>query len=161
MPLSNGKGICVLTHTNVAIDEIKSKLNSQAEVLFNYPNYFGTIQGFVDKFLTIPYYNSVEENPLAIIDDERAKLLFLKAFSTKTFDDLKILWRQIQDRIPSGLEGKEKRSKIKEEQIRLLFNSFMMYIARSIIENTDHHRLLQVIRLRHFSNYSIILEESD
>lgn len=35
MPLSNGKGICVLTHTNVAIDEIKSKLNSQAEVLFN------------------------------------------------------------------------------------------------------------------------------
>lgn len=124
MPLSNGKGICVLTHTNVAIDEIKSKLNSQAEVLFNYPNYFGTIQGFVDKFLTIPYYNSVEENPLAIIDDERAKLLFLKAFSTKTFDDLKILWRQIQDRIPSGLEGKEKRSKIKEEQIRLLFNSF-------------------------------------
>lgn len=40
MPLEEGKGVCVLTHTNVAIDEIKSKLQSQADVLFSYPNYF-------------------------------------------------------------------------------------------------------------------------
>ena len=31
MPLEEGKGVCVLTHTNVAIDEIKSKLQSQAD----------------------------------------------------------------------------------------------------------------------------------
>ncbi|HHY0507534.1 TPA: UvrD-helicase domain-containing protein [Vibrio parahaemolyticus] len=51
MPFEDGKGICVLTHTNVAIDEIKSKLGGKAGVLFNYPNYFGTIQSFVGKFL--------------------------------------------------------------------------------------------------------------
>ena len=40
MPLSNGKGICVITHTNVAIDEIKAKLGEKADILFHYPNFF-------------------------------------------------------------------------------------------------------------------------
>ena len=54
MPLNDNKGICVLTHTNVAIDEIKNKLGSDSDILFNYPNYIGTIQSFVDKFLATP-----------------------------------------------------------------------------------------------------------
>lgn len=54
MPLKDNRGICVLAHTNVAIDEIKNKLGSESDVLFNYPNYIGTIQSFVDKFLAIP-----------------------------------------------------------------------------------------------------------
>lgn len=57
MPLDNNQGICVLTHTNVAIDEIKSKLGNKADILFRYPNHFGTIQSFVDKFLAIPYFS--------------------------------------------------------------------------------------------------------
>lgn len=51
MPFDDGRGICVLTHTNVAIDLIKKKLGADASKLFAYPNFFGTIQGFVDKFL--------------------------------------------------------------------------------------------------------------
>ncbi|MFZ3167830.1 MAG: UvrD-helicase domain-containing protein [Candidatus Methanoperedens sp.] len=61
MPLKDNKGVCVLAHTNVAIDEIKNKLGTKSDVLFGYPNYFGTIQSFVDKFLAIPanikYFN--------------------------------------------------------------------------------------------------------
>ena len=135
MPLPNGKGICVLTHTNVAIDEIKSKLHFQAEVLFNYPNYFGTIQGFVDKFLTIPYYNSTEKKPISIIDDERASYIFNTAFRSKNFEDLKSIWAQIKDRIPKHLTGKEKRTKIEEEQKKLLFNSFYNF------ENKKYYRV--------------------
>lgn len=61
MPFDDGSGICVLTHTNVAIDEIKSKLGSKANILFKHPNFFGTIQGFVNKFLALPhYYNSIK-----------------------------------------------------------------------------------------------------
>jgi len=56
MPLKNNRGICVLTHTNVAIDEIKSHANFASDKLFNYPNHFGTIQSFVDKYLGIPAY---------------------------------------------------------------------------------------------------------
>lgn len=62
MPLEDNKGICVLTHTNVAINEIKGKLGRKGDILFSYPNYFGTIQSFVDKYLAIPaciyYYNT-------------------------------------------------------------------------------------------------------
>ena len=58
MPFENGKGFCVLTHTNVAINEIKSRLGNKADRLFRYPNFFGTIQSFVDKYLAIPYYTS-------------------------------------------------------------------------------------------------------
>ncbi len=124
MPFNDGKGICVLTHTNVAIDEIKSKLNSQAEILFNYPNYFGTIQGFVDKFLTNPYYNSIEDNSLAAIDDERALVVFNNSFAAKTPNELKTIFRQANDRIPKGLKGKDYWNAIKNEQKRILFTSF-------------------------------------
>lgn len=56
MPYEGNKGICVLTHTNVAIDIIKQKLGEKASKLFTYPNFFGTIQSFVDKYLAIPSY---------------------------------------------------------------------------------------------------------
>lgn len=124
MPLPANKGICVLTHTNVAIDEIKSKLRHQANVLFNYPNYFGTIQGFVDKYLTIPYFNSVSDVPIAAIDNERALRSFYEGFCTKDSEDLKCIWGQIKDRIPDTLKGSAKKSKEKIEQIKFLFGSY-------------------------------------
>lgn len=55
MPLDNGAGICVLSHTNVAVNEIKTKMSDYAGKLLNYPNYVGTIQSFIDKFVTMPY----------------------------------------------------------------------------------------------------------
>ncbi len=64
---SNGKGICVLTHTNVAIDEIKKNLGKKASLVFQYPNFFGTIQSFVDKYLAIPWYcEKFKRRPAAI-----------------------------------------------------------------------------------------------
>lgn len=70
LPLDNGRGICVLTHTNIAIDEIKERLGPEADILFNYPNHFGTIQSFVDKFLAIPAYVSKYKKRPYRIDDE-------------------------------------------------------------------------------------------
>lgn len=58
MPFEDGRGICVLTHTNVAIDELKEKVDNRANQLFSYPNYFGTFQSFVNKYFAIPYYSS-------------------------------------------------------------------------------------------------------
>lgn len=55
MPLENGAGICVLSHTNVAINEIKKRLTRYADTLMSYPNYVGTIQSFIDRFVTMPY----------------------------------------------------------------------------------------------------------
>lgn len=55
MPLDNGVGICVLSHTNIAVNEIKEKMANYAGKLMSYPNYVGTIQSFIDKFVTMPY----------------------------------------------------------------------------------------------------------
>lgn len=56
LPLASGEGILVISHTNTAVDEIKRKLAPYCTKIFSYPNYIGTIQGFVDAFLAIPYY---------------------------------------------------------------------------------------------------------
>lgn len=78
MPFENNKGICVLTHTNVAIDEIRDRLGEKAEKLFKYPNFFGTIQTFVNQYLAIPYYNSNFNKNLISIDDAYFFYLFNK-----------------------------------------------------------------------------------
>lgn len=86
MPLPENQGICVLTHTNVAIDEIKSKLGHKADILFSYPNHFGTIQSFVDKFLAIPAYKGIYNNSPKRIDNDLANDQIKKAFLSKSFD---------------------------------------------------------------------------
>ena len=69
MPLENGAGICVLSHTNVAVNEIKNRLSDYADRLLSYPNYIGTIQSFVDRFLAIPYLRIVFGRNIHVVDD--------------------------------------------------------------------------------------------
>ena len=68
MPLENGAGICVLSHTNVAVNEIKNRLSDYADRLLGYPNYIGTIQSFIDRFVTIPYLRNISGRNVQVID---------------------------------------------------------------------------------------------
>lgn len=68
MPLENGAGICVLSHTNVAIDEIKNRLSAYADRLLSYPNYIGTIQSFIDRFVTMPYLRNISGQNVQVVD---------------------------------------------------------------------------------------------
>jgi len=54
LPFKDGSGILVLSHTNAAINEIENKLKKVVPSLFEYPNFVGTIQSFVNKFLANP-----------------------------------------------------------------------------------------------------------
>ena len=69
MPLKNGAGICVLSHTNVAVNEIKKLLSGYADKLLGYPNYIGTIQSFVDKFVTMPYLRELADRSIQVVDN--------------------------------------------------------------------------------------------
>lgn len=80
MPLPEGKGICVLTHTNVAIDEIKAKLGTNADVLFRYPNFFGTIQTFLHKYVTAAALHYFYGSQITYVDDEMSNAVFLKKY---------------------------------------------------------------------------------
>ncbi len=70
LPLKSNKGICVLTHTNVAIDTITQNMGISAGKLFSYPNHFGTIQSFIDKYLAIPAYVEQFRRRPDIIDND-------------------------------------------------------------------------------------------
>ncbi|MDY0151194.1 MAG: UvrD-helicase domain-containing protein [Candidatus Cloacimonas sp.] len=72
MPFEDGSGISVLTHTNVAIDLIKEKLGKQGSILFEHPNFCGTIQSFVDAYLAQPVYVSMFGHRISTIDDDIA-----------------------------------------------------------------------------------------
>lgn len=69
MPLKNGAGICVLSHTNIAVNEIKNKLVGYADKLMSYPNYIGTIQSFIDQFVTMPYLRQTVGRSVQLLDD--------------------------------------------------------------------------------------------
>lgn len=92
MPFSQNKGICVLTHTNVAIDEIKKKLGANSKLL-NYPNFFGTIQVFVNQFLAVPMYvKSFGKRPARIDNDwynDRVEREYKKWWNKKSVGYLK------------------------------------------------------------------------
>lgn len=88
MPLKNGKGICVLTYTNVAIDEIKSKLGHKADILFSYPNFFGTIQTFVDEFFASAALQCYYGSRISLVDDEKANDELLKTYRAKRYCQL-------------------------------------------------------------------------
>lgn len=70
LPLDNGRAVVVLSHTNNAVDEIKNKIASHCPKLFSEPNFVGTIQSFVDRFLAIPYYTNLYNKQPIRIDDE-------------------------------------------------------------------------------------------
>jgi len=80
------RGICVLSHTNVAADEIAARLSgTPGQRLLRYPHFIGTIQSFVHAFAALPALRSKEVTPQAIDDKAYAahaeRLLRLGQFS--------------------------------------------------------------------------------
>ena len=75
LPLDDGKGILAISHTNVAVEELKNKLQHHCPQLFEYPNFVGTIQDFVDTFLALPYYIQRYGHKVDVIDADRYEQL--------------------------------------------------------------------------------------
>lgn len=116
------KGICVLSHTNVARAEIERRLGAMAigNGPLGYPHFIGTIHSFVNRFLALPWLYS-NGYPSPIVGDEatsayRRRSLTPKEYQTllryldrqhKCFDDLRICSRDLNfsvsgHRFPAG-----------------------------------------------------------
>lgn len=76
-------GICVLSHTNVAREEIRKRLGHTpvGHRLLGYPHFIDTIHTFTNRFLALPFLQS-NNYPSPIIDDDVAK-----AFRWKVLPD--------------------------------------------------------------------------
>lgn len=70
MPFKSGSGVLVISHTNAAINEIKNRIGPYCPKLFSYPNFVGTIQGFVNEFLAKPYFKQSFGNDIIKICDQ-------------------------------------------------------------------------------------------
>lgn len=101
MPFEDRSGVLVLSHTNKAVEEIEKKLKNHCPQLFEYPNFVGTVQGFVNDFLTKPYYLNHNKYKIEIIDTDiynnRLKKYALDTFvacneTKKLFRTPKIEW---------------------------------------------------------------------
>ncbi|MEW6659301.1 MAG: UvrD-helicase domain-containing protein [Thermodesulfobacteriota bacterium] len=65
------RGICVLSHTNVARQEVQKRLakHPTAYKLLNYPHFIGTIQTFIDRFIALPFLRN-KGYEVSIIDND-------------------------------------------------------------------------------------------
>ncbi|MEX1014152.1 MAG: UvrD-helicase domain-containing protein [Candidatus Paceibacterota bacterium] len=87
LPFEDGSGVLVISHTNRAVNEIKDRIGQYCPKIFSYPNFVGTIQGFVDQFLAIPFYKSRFKKSLYRVNsdlyDEEIKEFIKKPFFPK------------------------------------------------------------------------------
>lgn len=72
LPLTGNRGICILTHTNVAVEQIRTRVGALGQSLFSYPNFCGTFQSFVGKFLGHPAYVETFGHRVVRVDNEIA-----------------------------------------------------------------------------------------
>lgn len=65
------QGICVLSHTNAARNEIGDRLSASASAgsLMRYPHFVGTIHSFVNEFLAAPWLRS-QGYPVRVVDTQ-------------------------------------------------------------------------------------------
>ncbi|HCF2284636.1 UvrD-helicase domain-containing protein [Pseudomonas aeruginosa] len=83
-------GVCVLSHTNVARDEIQRRLGESVDGgrLLAYPHFIGTIHAFVNHFLALPYLRS-KGGEVDVIDNDvfsrRALALAQANWSLRTY----------------------------------------------------------------------------
>lgn len=79
-----GRGVCVISHTNAARDEIEQKLatHPSASAFLAYPHFVGTVTAFIDRFIALPYARGLGL-PIHRIDDDVFTAVALSRWRTK------------------------------------------------------------------------------
>lgn len=87
-------GICVLSHTNVAREEIEDRLGNSdiGRKLLSYPHFIGTVHSFCDTYITLPWLRS-NGYQINVIDTQYVRELRWKALSYKTCSYLEMQHR--------------------------------------------------------------------
>ena len=54
---SRTQGVCVISHTNAAREEVEKKLarHPAATAILGYPHFVGTVTAFIDRYIALPY----------------------------------------------------------------------------------------------------------
>lgn len=80
----SNKGMCLITHTNVAVDEIKKGLVKLGIKEVEYPNFIGTIQEFFNTFFSKKAFHLVlGEKKFRVLEDDEYQVEFEKLFNQR------------------------------------------------------------------------------
>ena len=110
MPFADGRGICVLTHTNVAIGEIKEKAGIASASLFLYPNFFATIHSFVGTFFALPAYVDLFGHRQVRIDDSLYEQRASSRFD-KNLDGNGAIYHQLKNQLAGKVWSEQREIK--------------------------------------------------
>lgn len=160
------RGICVLTHTNVARDEILNQIRHHpaGKRLQKYPHFIGTIQEFVNTFLALPACRSTGKS-IARIDDAYCedRLRRMTAYTTRAYlekkftsvADLRYVWRDnaLVLNVPgfAGFSNSASYKDLVEAKAKLVasgayFYSEMYALGRKLL--ADNPLILDILRQR-------------
>ncbi|MCM3181169.1 UvrD-helicase domain-containing protein [Cytobacillus horneckiae] len=79
---NNNRGICLITHTNVAVDEIKISLRKVDFKEVVYPNFIGTIQEFFNTFFAKKAFHMIlGSKKFRVLEDEEYQEKFESFFN--------------------------------------------------------------------------------
>ena len=143
LPFDDKKGVCIFTHTNVAVDEIKNRLGAKGEVLFKYPNYIGTIDSFVNKYLTNPFYKSYYNNDIKAIDDDEYKKILSKTLEKNQYFLGSGTWKKIYNGRPEFIGG---YIKLLSRNLNINNNFIKIEIPiKNIQSKKSYHELINIM----------------
>lgn len=78
------KGTCLITHTNVAVDEIRNGLIKIGINEIEYPDFIGTIQVFFNTFFAKKAFHLIlGEKPFRVLDDDEYQEKFEELFDQR------------------------------------------------------------------------------
>lgn len=153
------KGICVLSHTNVAREEIEIRLGKTeyGRKLLSYPHFIGTIHSFMNCFVALPWMKSNGYHTNVIDTEITLKQRFANLnVKTKTYFQNKRLNEYSCESINFPIELNLKCSseansyknvynivKTSYENGFFTFNELLYFAQYALIENKDLSRIIK------------------
>ncbi|MBS2970528.1 UvrD-helicase domain-containing protein [Metabacillus sp. KIGAM252] len=77
----SNRGICLITHTNVAVDEIRLGLKKVGVYNIEHPNFIGTIQEFFNTYFAKKAYHYINgDKQIRVLDDDEYEAIYFNIF---------------------------------------------------------------------------------
>lgn len=148
-PYTNS-GICVLSHTNVAREEIENRLGNTevGRKLLSYPHFIGTVHSFFDTFVALPWLKS-NGYEISMIDTAHVTLLRWNRLPRKTRFYLERQFKSqaiCEYKNEVGTIAWDKEGKTKEELMGIIektqkegyftFNEMLLYAKEALEERS-------------------------
>lgn len=131
---TNKKGICIITHTNVAVDEIKNGLVNLGYKKFEYPNFIGTIQEFFNYFFGRKAFHLLfGEKQIRILEEEEYKEKFNNIFNSLKPEDYNFFNPNPKNKNPKLVISDDMKVSVKSQAPNSYKSAFNASINRLII----------------------------